>query len=165
MQVCTWALANFKLGRTWSGTCFSVSNRSLQLEWGCGPQELLRPDARSFGDWDRGTSYCLSPAAGGIHIVHMVTNVQMYILHTWTFLLTSQRGEQDEAHGAVYVFKCSLCPSVLTSASSWLYTCCVHVFVCVPTGKPRSASILPGWGGTELQQPCLWKAPGFHTQT
>lgn len=111
--------------------CISVSNRSLQLKQGCGLQELLRPDARSWGDWDRGTSYCLSPAAGGIHIIHMVTCVQMYILHAWTFLLISQKGEQDKAHGTVYVLKCSLCPSVLTSMSSCLYTYCVHVFVCV----------------------------------
>lgn len=163
MQVCMWAVAIFKLGCcTWSGT-ISVNNRSLQLKQGCGLQELLRPDARSWGDWDRGTSYCLSPAAGGIHIVHMYMCTDVYFTHMDLPPDQPERGTGQSPRDCLCfkVLTVSICADKHVQLS--VYVLCTCVCVCVPTGDPRSASMLLGQGGTELHQPCLWKAPGFQT--
>lgn len=74
---------------------------------GLQPWELACPAATKWGAWDPGRatrqSGYLDPSAGGIHIVHM---------HTFafqTFILLSQRGEQDEATGVLCVHVSVLC--------------------------------------------------------
>jgi len=76
---------------------------SQQLENGCGPPRFICSGARNRGDWDPGHRYCLRPAAGGIHIIHIFTSIHIHISHSWIFLLISQTGEQDEVAEALYV--------------------------------------------------------------
>jgi len=70
------------------------------------------------------------------------------------FIVLSQRGEQDEATGAVYG-----CMSAVSSV--WVDPCgqpCVRIYVlgvcvCIPPGNTRSDSLLAAPGGTELNSP------------
>lgn len=110
-----------------------------QLEWGCGPLGFVRPGATNWGDWDPGGRYCLKPAAGGIHIVHIFRCIHMYISHWWTFFLISQPGQQDEATESVFVSVPSLSVCAELCAQLPMYVLYMCGFVCVPTGNPRTA--------------------------
>lgn len=104
--------------------------------------------------WGFGSSYtqmpetcetlllCLSPAAGGIHIIH----IGMY---TQIFILTSKRGKQDRIFDAV----CVNTEHVCSCWSVWpaVYRYCVCVFVYVPTGNTFLASCWT-WGHEAVRQ-------------
>lgn len=98
-------------------------------------------------------------ATRGIHLVY----VYFYILHSQTFTLICQRGEQDEAAGATHVSaECfCLCWPVGPSMYIRVHTCCMPVFVQKLSGSQRTALLQAGPRPVELRQPHLCQVPRF----
>lgn len=111
--------------------------------------------AGHWADWDPGVATGLaerlSPAAAGMHTVHMY----MYNFRRWTVILLSRRGEQDEATSAVGVYvsaghiglhrsvRLAVCTCVLHTCV--LYTCALYTCACVRAYGEYALNLVTGW--------------------
>lgn len=121
--------------------------------------EALGTHAGHWADWDPGVATGLaerlSPAAAGMHTVHMY----MYNFRRWTVILLSRRGEQDEATSAVGVYvsaghiglhrsvRLAVCTCVCCIRVCCTRVRCIRALVCAPMGNTHSTSLLGGPGG------------------
>lgn len=117
--------------------------------------EALGTHAGHWADWDPGVATGLaerlSPAAAGMHTVHMY----MYNFRRWTVILLSRRGEQDEATSAVGVYvsaghiglhrsvRLAVCTCVLHTCV--LYTCALYTCACVRAYGEYALNLVTGW--------------------
>lgn len=135
MSVCMLACAR--------GICTSNCSGSVGLGG------LACPGASSWGDRASRASYRVDWVSkprywSDVHCVYMS------ISYWWIFILISQRVGQNAAIGALCVCVSAGCFCLYCWLGAYVYMCCIHVFVCVPTKNTFSALQLVEPGDMEL---------------